>query len=224
MITMNRLRQPTLPCVVLAAGRSRRLGRSKAALRIHGLSLLVRTVRRLAALRVGPVLVVLPPRATRLRQQLGDEGARGIVNADPGRGLASSVRRGLEATRCARAVLLIPVDLVHLKQRDIERLVRRWRAHPRRVIARRLEGAPAIPLILPMHLRVHALSLEGDQGLRRVLARRPAAELELLDLPSAASDLDTPADLEAARSLRQLARARTLRRDGRGHRRCLPST
>jgi molybdenum cofactor cytidylyltransferase len=202
---MNGVQPPHLQCVVLAAGRSTRLGRPKALLRIHGLSLLRRTVRLLRGLGAGPVIVVVPPRAQRLRAELAGEAARCVENRHRDRGLSSSVQRGLDAARFTRAVLLVPVDLVHLQRRDLERLVARARAHPREVVARRLGAGPATPLIFPQRLRKRARALQGDQGLRELFARVPREAFVTLELPSASADLDTRDDLPTARSFRALA-------------------
>ncbi|HLW25203.1 MAG TPA: hypothetical protein VKT22_12660, partial [Steroidobacteraceae bacterium] len=67
-------------------------------------------------------------------------------------------------------------------------------------------------LILPQRLRKAAQALRGDHGLRQVFRQTLAAEVRTLELLSAAADLDTPADLRAARSLRMLAATRHLRR------------
>jgi len=209
---VNDPHRPVLQCVVLAAGRSTRLGRNKALLRIHGLSPLKRMVRLLSGLGTGPVIVVVPPRAHRLRQELATEAALCVTNRHHASGLGSSVRRGLDAARHARSALLVPVDLVRLSPRDLARLVACARAHPRAVVARRLGGTPATPLILPQRLRKATQALRGDHGLRQVFRRTLMAEVRTLELPSAAADLDTPADLRAARSLRMLATTHHLRR------------
>jgi CTP:molybdopterin cytidylyltransferase MocA len=101
--------------------------------------------------------------------------------------------------------LLLPVDLATLQERDVARLISRWRAAPRRVIARRIErhaGTPhegGIPLILPRWLYARALGVQGDIGLRQLVSELPAHDRVLLNLPSAARDVDTPQDLRAAR-------------------------
>ena len=119
-------------------------------------------------------------------------------------GLSSSVRRGLAEVRYFPAVLILPVDLAALRQRDMARLVSRWRATRRRVIAR-LVGRPdegpqgGIPLILPRWLYSRASEVAGDRGLRDIVNGLAAPHRVLLRLPSAAMDVDTPGDLRAAR-------------------------
>jgi molybdenum cofactor cytidylyltransferase len=201
---MNAVTPPRLQIVILAAGFSSRLGRPKALARVHGRSLLRRTLTLAARFSSAKLIVVVPRRAARLAVEA--RGLDAVLTANPLRadGLSSSVRRGIIQARHSAALLLLPVDLAALQRRDVARLILRWRAAPRRVVARRVErlaGTPqgGIPLILPRWLYPRALGVQGDKGLRQLVGALPANERVLLDLPSAAQDVDTPEDLRAAR-------------------------
>ncbi len=124
---------------------------------------------------------------------------RWAVNAQRARGLASSVHRGIAAARYASAVLWLPTDLIHLNNRDLLKLVRRWQSAPRRLIARRIQLSGAAPAILPRWLYARALKLVGDVGLRELIKQLPADHRILVDMPSAAQDIDTPQELREAR-------------------------
>jgi CTP:molybdopterin cytidylyltransferase MocA len=67
------------------------------------------------------------------------------------------------------------------------------------VVARRLAGAGAIPLILPKWLFPKALTVTGDIGLRELIAGLRCEQRVFVRLPSADTDVDTPQDLSAAR-------------------------
>jgi molybdenum cofactor cytidylyltransferase len=195
---------PKLQCVILAAGFSSRLGRPKALARVHGVSLLRRTLDLARRFTPAKIIVVVPPRAARLAVEARGRGVVFTVNSRRADGLSSSVRRGIAQARHSAALLLLPVDLATLRERDVTRLISRWRAAPRRVIARRIErhaGTPqaGIPLILPRWLYRRALGVQGDIGLRQLVSGLPAHERVLLNLPSAARDVDTLQDLRAAR-------------------------
>ncbi len=191
---------PPMPrMVVLAAGFSARMGKPKALARIRGVSLIERTLRVLGPLASAPIIVVVPPRATRLRAEL--RGYRSVPVANPlrGDGLSSSVRRGLRHARYEAAVLLVPMDLSSLERRDIARLITRWRGARRRVAARRIGAEAGTPLILPRRLYPHALAIAGDAGLKALVRNLPPQETALVNLTSAAFDVDTARDLERAR-------------------------
>jgi molybdenum cofactor cytidylyltransferase len=196
---MNANPAPGLGIIVLAAGFSSRLGQPKTLARVHGASLLKRTLQLAAGLGGGRIIVVVPRNASRYRLEARGIKAEFVINLQRAQGLSSSVRRGIAAARYTRAVLLMPVDLAHLEAREMRRLVSRWRDAPRRLVARRIGQSGAAPLILPRWLYPKALGISGDTGLRELVRQLPAERLVLVDLPSAAFDVDTSADLEIAR-------------------------
>ncbi len=191
-----------LKIVVLAAGFSSRMGRSKALATVRGVSLVRRTVSVLSPFTAARIIVVAPPRATRVRAAL--RGYRVAVLGNPlrARGLSTSVGRALRDTRSSEATLLLPADLGELMPRDIARLILRWRAARRRVAARRLDGRASTPLILPKWLYPQARRIVGDVGLRDLIAALQPQQRTLVELPSAVRDVDTPHDLAAARRAR----------------------
>ena len=196
---MKACTSPTLRIVVLAAGFSTRLGKPKALARVHGDSLLNRTLAVLAPCTPPTIMAIVPPRYSRYR--IGPHPASVAFIANPNRaaGLSSSVRRGIAAARYSAAVLLLPVDLAHLKSRDIARLIARWRGARRRVVARRVETGAGSPLILPRWLYVSAMEMTGNQGLRDLVRRLPKHAVSLVTLTSAEWDVDTAQDLTQAR-------------------------
>jgi molybdenum cofactor cytidylyltransferase len=177
------------------------MGTPKALLRVHGQSLLRRTARLLAPFGSEALICIVPPRAARYAAEL--RGLRVELRANPYRalGLATSVRTALRAARHSSALLFVPVDLASLRGQDLERLLRRSRGAPGRVIARRLANGPraATPVLLPKRYFAAASRIEGDVGLRDFLAGLPATALRLVELRSAVDDVDTPADLDRAR-------------------------
>lgn len=196
MITML-AHPPPLNIAILAAGKSHRLGASKPLARLHGQSLLLRTARLVSRLN-GRCFVVIPPNAARLRLELQGLEVTLLENHKRAEGLSSSVRLAVAHAHAAAGVLLLPVDLPELRYRELLRLVNFWRGAPQCVVARRVEDGPAIPLILPKWLYPKAETLSGDFGLKAVLDDLPADRLRLADLPSAARDIDTREELNAA--------------------------
>jgi CTP:molybdopterin cytidylyltransferase MocA len=188
-----------LQIIVLAAGFSSRLGRPKALARVHGVSLLRSTLELAATLQCARIIAVVARHSARYRAEARGIDVTFVTNSRRNQGLSSSVRRGIAAARYSPAVLLLPVDLGNLKSRELARLIRRWRALPRGVIARRIGRIGAVPLVLPRRLYPRALRITGDVGLRELIAQLPADSRVLVDMPSAASDIDTPQDLKTAR-------------------------
>lgn len=216
---MNASPLSQLRIVVLAAGYSRRLGTPKALARMHGASLLRRTALMLTKLVRSQLIVIVPPRAARLRVELRRIPAVLCANSRRSEGLASSVRLGLFRAKFSAGVLIVPVDLAALERRDLRRLIARWQAARRRVAARRIGTLDGIhgdargdargrmrgdtrggtPVILPKGLFAAAAGSKGEIGLRDMIARLAPEQRILIDLPSAAFDVDTAEDLTRAR-------------------------
>lgn len=196
--------RPRLPVIILAAGFSSRLGRPKALVRVRSLSLLRRTLSVIAQTTSAKIVVVAPPRAARYRIETRGFKVQFAVNRLRATGLSSSVRRGLAEVRYSPAALLLPVDLAALQRHDLSRLILRWCAARRCVIARQIGGPTesprgGVPLILPRWLYPRAHGLVDDQGLREIVNGLAPPLRVLLHLPTAAMDVDTPQDLRAAR-------------------------
>jgi molybdenum cofactor cytidylyltransferase len=197
---MNVTSLAQLRIVILAAGFSSRLGRPKALARIHGVSLLRRALNLAASLGGADVIAVVPSNAARYQAETRGTKATLVVNPRRARGLSSSVRLGIASSRYTPAILFMPVDLVNLTHGDLERLVRARQSARRRVIARRIGTRGAAPMIVPRGFYSRASKIAGDVGLRWLTGQLPADSVELIDLPTAALDIDTPQELNAARA------------------------
>jgi molybdenum cofactor cytidylyltransferase len=196
---MNTRELSDLQIVLLAAGFSSRLGRPKALARLHGNSLIARTVAVLERFTQRKIIVVIPQRATRIGVELRGRRVSLVPNPDRAKGLSASVALGLRKSRYSSATLFVPVDLPELTHADIVRLISRWRSSKRRVVASDIEGRASTPLILPKFLYSQARRLGGDLGFRNLIAELPPEQRILVGLASAARDVDTPLDLADAR-------------------------
>lgn len=196
---MNLVSLPALRVLILAAGFSSRLGEPKALARVHGISLLRKALQLAAHFKPAGIIAVVPRNAARYQIE-----ARGIdvvfkFNSQRALGLSSSVRCGISAARYSPALLLLPVDLVNLRRRDLKPLISSWLGARRRVTARRIGGQGGAPLILPRRLYPRSVELQGDIGLRNLLSALPPDAVRFVDMPSARLDIDTPRDLQTAR-------------------------
>ena len=196
---MNAAPLPTPQIVILAAGFSCRLRRPKALARVRASTLLRRILILGSRCSPATVIVVVPPRAARYKIEARALKAVFTANRQRAAGLSSSVRHAIAQARYSPALLLLPVDMAVLQDRDLARLISRWRGARRCVIARRIGAHGGIPLILPRWLYPRALAVTGDVGLRELISGLSPRQRVLLDLPSAALDVDTPQDLRAAR-------------------------
>ena len=191
----------SLAGVVLAAGRSERMGSPKALLDFRGQPFIIRILEALEALDVKPRTVVLGPDAPRIRPALAAHECMIVENPDVAAGPIGSLRAALSALRPVRpaALLAWPVDLPQVRLTTIERLLEAYRR----------TGAPAV---LPTfaerrgHPVIWDQSLFADletsdtatrHGARAVLSAHEAELVTVaVDDPAVIDDLNTPEDYE----------------------------
>jgi CTP:molybdopterin cytidylyltransferase MocA len=182
--------------VLLAAGGSRRFGKPKQLARHRGRPLLMRAIEAARdALPCAPLIVVLGADAVRLmlvaRRSQCD--ARVVRNPSWKYGMATSLQAGFAAVpRSARAALVLLVDQPRVGAATLRRLVVAWRRRPALPAAARYAGHAGVPAVLPRRQWRTLRSLRGDEGARALLRDR---RVTLVDMPEAALDIDTPADL-----------------------------
>lgn len=186
-----------LACVLLAAGSSRRLGSPKQLVRFKARPLLAHALTAPhAALPSAPVVIVLGAHALRLRALVrrAAAGAHVAYNARWADGMAGSLATGLRAVPAATAAVLVTlVDQPHVDARALRRLVAAWRRRPGLAAAARYSGRSGVPAVLPRALWRAVRTLEGDAGARALLQ---GPRVTLVEMPEAALDIDTAADIE----------------------------
>lgn len=186
--------------VVLAAGRSTRMGTNKLLLPVGGESLVRRAVRAAIEGGLDPVVVVLGHEAARVAVELGGLSCLAIANPRHALGLATSLDAGVAALpgdASAAAVLL--ADMPGVTAPMIRALldVRRLTGAP--AVAARYGGVVAPPVVYDAVLFPELRGAEGEGRGREVLSRH-AGEVAFVEFPeSALADVDRAEDLAAAR-------------------------
>jgi len=191
----------SLAGVVLAAGRSARMGSPKALLDFRGLPFAVRILEALEALEVKTRVVVLGPDAPRIRPALASHDCMLVENPEPESGPIASLRAALRALQALQpsAVLVWPVDLPHVRVATVERLLE----------THRRTGAPAVvptfgdrrghPVIWGAKLFDELLDspAASREGARAVLHERGAEVASVpVDDPAVIDEVNTPDDYE----------------------------
>lgn len=193
-----------LAAVILAAGRSSRMGRPKQLETVDGEPMVVRAVRTALQSDVAQVIVVTGAYAdavttllTPLRQQTGDR-LRLVHNPDWQTGQASSIRAALAALSAANgAAIFLPTDQPFVPSGLLQQLIRAWRGGARLVaplVDGQVRGAPAL---FDHSLWAELLTLVGDIGARPLLQKHQAEVVTVAVAAHLLRDIDTPQDLVA---------------------------
>lgn len=187
----------TVGGLLLAAGGGRRFGGPKALAVLDGERFVERGARLLAQAGCAPVAVVLGAEVARVRAEADLGGVDVVVNPDWQTGMASSLRRGLDALagRCD-AVVVALADQPLVGVACVERLVAAWRAGAVAAVAT-YEGLPRNPVLLDRSTWDEASAAAvGDAGARAFLRSAAAPVTEVAcDGTGQPDDVDTPADL-----------------------------
>jgi molybdenum cofactor cytidylyltransferase len=201
-LSTSTARKGAVTVVVLAAGRSSRMGRAKQLEVVDGAPMVVRAVQIALGCDATDVIVVTGAYAENVAailQPLVQEAAGkvSIVHNDAwATGQASSVCTAVQALPAAcQAALFLPTDQPFVPVTLLNHLIAAWRAGARLVaptVNGQTRGAPAI---FDRSLWPDLLALEGDTGARPLLQRYQA---ELITIPADNAwlrDIDTPEDL-----------------------------
>ena len=187
----------SIGAVVLAAGSASRMGRPKQALQYRGQSLLRRA--SLAALAGGcrPVIVVTGAYAEISRSELNGLEVREVFNPQWQKGMASSIRTGLEGLLTANpeagAAVFLLCDQPRMTARIISDLIAAHRRTRRPVIASSYGGSLGVPALFGRSLFARLRRLEGSAGAKQVI-QEGASDAHFLPFPGGEVDVDTPDD------------------------------
>jgi len=188
--------------VVLAAGRSSRMGRPKQLEPIAGQALITHAVQNALHSGAQRVLVVTGAYATAVNQCLDSlppdavRRLQRVHNSYWESGQSSSVRSAIHAlpAECGAAIFM-PVDQPYVPPHLLRQLQRHWQRGAL-LAAPAVNGTPrGAPALFDRSLWPELLKLRGDVGGRSLLQTHRA---ELATVPTPASrlhDIDTPTDL-----------------------------
>lgn len=183
-----------ITAIVLAAGKSTRMGRPKQLLTWGGKPLLQHVVDTAARSPVDELVVVLGAAADEVMASLDlPPRVRIEINPDYELGQATSLRVGLGAAKDAHAALILLGDEPDMRLDAINLVLKRWQDCGRAIIRPTYSGRPGHPVLLARETWEEIL-VSGDEGARSLMQRRP----ELVDdMPvpfERPSDVDTPDD------------------------------
>lgn len=198
--------------IVLAAGRSSRMGSPKPLMRLRDRPLLGLTLEALAQARTSRVVVVLGHEADRVKEAVPFGGASVVVNAEYAQGLSTSVRAGIRAAGPASAYLFVLGDEPFVLPATYEALLRAWRPNGPRLVIPTYRGRRGNPVLVDGSLASEMEALTGDVGVRALFSRHATDTLALkVDDPAILVDLDRPdqvrtieAGLDQGRPLKEL--------------------
>ncbi|MGO4715151.1 NTP transferase domain-containing protein [Bradyrhizobium sp. 2TAF24] len=189
--------------VVLAAGRSTRMGGPNKLLAELAGKALVRIVAEQALRsKAAPVIVVTGHQADAVRAALAGLDVTFVHNADFASGLASSVKAGVAAVPAdVDGAVVCLGDMPMVEAALIDRLIEAFDPDRGALIAVPVsDGRRGNPVLWSRRFFPELMTLDGDTGARHLIARHGEALAEVpVEGKGAFLDIDTPDALELAR-------------------------
>lgn len=185
--------------VIMAAGASRRMGKSKLLLPLEGTPALQYFLEGFPFFLFFQVnLVVSNPelltfcKAFPLNQIL--------IAPDSTKHV--TVRKGTEACQNSDGIMYMVADQPLIKMETLLKLVQAFKQDPTKIVIPFCDGKPRNPVIFPKETFAELMKIEGDRGGRDVIDSHPELQVFVeLEDPDQFIDLDTPEDYQRILSL-----------------------
>lgn len=194
----------TVAAVILAAGRSSRMGNANKLLAdLHGAPMVARVADAALASRARPVVAVTGHEAGKVEAALAGRAVEIAHNPDYAEGLSTSLKAGIAVleTKGVAGALVLLGDMPRVTAATIDRLIAAFEASGGRAICvPEADGRRGNPVLWPKDLFAAMAGLSGDKGARDLLARH-ADRIARVSAPGSEifADVDTPDDLAGLR-------------------------
>ncbi len=183
--------------IILAAGSSSRLGRSKQLLTYQGLSLLKRTTLEALETKL-PVFIVLGANAQAHQNEINDLPIRITVNEDWNKGMGHSLKYALkyvlQTIPDVESVLILVCDQPHIHSTHLLNLKNRFQESEASIVASAYADQAGVPALFGREWFDQILQLPDDQGARSLITKN---ESRVVTVPFSlgAVDIDTEDDV-----------------------------
>lgn len=180
--------------LVLAAGRSSRMGGPNKLMAMFGNQPLIRrTVERTLKAHVAGTIVVTGHQAERIGDALSGLDLRLVHNADFAEGLSTSLKAGISALPAdAAGALVVLGDMPGVTTQDLNSILDAFAADSGMPIVRATHnGKRGNPVLLPRSVFVAVAALHGDTGARHIIENGEAPVIDVEIGSGAAVDVDT---------------------------------
>jgi molybdenum cofactor cytidylyltransferase len=185
--------------VVLAAGKSQRMGRNKLLLRIGERTVLDHILSSIEVSRVEAVFVVLGHRPEDLRQIVDAHAAEAVLNPDYEVGMTSSFKTGLSRVSVDAAFLCLG-DQVVLDPVLMDRMIDAMEADPEALIVSPVhEGRRGHPVLFRDLLFSEIMALRQEDTLKDIVVEYGDRHMVVEGDIWCTLDMDTPEDYERIR-------------------------
>ena len=195
---MTKVEGGKISAILLAAGKSERMGAFKQLLPLGGKTFVESCVDNLLASSAAEVIVVTGHNESAVRQVLAGRRVRFAYNPNYQLGMATSIIRGFEAVSgTSAAVMIALVDQPLVATAVIDKLISEYRASNSLILIPRHNGKRGHPILMSTRLKHDVESMDLSEGLRAVIETH-ALDISYVEVDSDSIlvDFDYPEDYE----------------------------
>ena len=194
---------PRIAAIVLAAGRSTRMGSNKLLADFRGKPLVRHTVETVFASGARPIIVVTGHQGDEVRAALEGLDVTFVENPDYAKGLSTSLKAGIAAlSGDAGGAVVALGDMPLVKPATIDRLIAAYNPVENRTIIVPVHGGErGNPVLWGARHFPEMMKISGDRGARLLMEQFAEEVVEIAERSDAVlADIDTPEAMEKIRS------------------------
>jgi molybdenum cofactor cytidylyltransferase len=185
--------------VLLAAGKSFRLGQAKQLLNFEGRSLVKRAAS--IALEINDKLIVVTgAQEEKVKEELTGLSTFICINKNYEEGIASSIHAGLNAMQekfpQIEGVIFIVCDQPFISASLLKQLIRASESKNKGIAASAYGETLGTPVLFQKEYFSNLLQLKGDQGAKKIIQNN-MDDVAAVDFPEGIMDIDTMEDYKA---------------------------
>jgi molybdenum cofactor cytidylyltransferase len=181
-----------IAAILLAAGRSSRMGAFKPLLPFGDATVIESCIRNLQTAGIENIVVVIGHRAKEIQARLNDQKIIFAINPDPDSEMSASIACGVELIgQAAKGLLIAPVDHPAVPPDVVALLIKKWNQGAK-LVQPEHDGRGGHPVLIDLIHRQELLGLDPRKGLRALFAAHRAEVWRVaVDSPYVARDMDT---------------------------------
>lgn len=187
-----------IAAILLAAGGSSRMGRSKQLMTFNGVSLVKRAAQTAISSRCDRLYVVTGAESSAISHELEGVDATIVTNSDWRKGIGSSIHAGVRAVRAENnpfdAALILLVDQPAINVVLLNNIIQKFEEGSA-LVASSYADSVGVPALFSKAYFEDLENLSDDRG-AKILLQKHVAEVTPIPFPDGAFDIDTQADFE----------------------------
>jgi len=179
--------------ILLAAGKSKRMGRPKQLLPFRGSTVLEQTVKNVSESELNELIVVTGYQAERIAQRITDKQIKIAVNREFQRGIGSSIKCGLaQVSERSDAIMIVLGDQPLIEKHAIDPLIQTFSTTDQGILVPIYQGIRGHPVIFDAKYKDELLRLPDEVGGRKLIKEHPEDVLKIeVATESVIVDIDT---------------------------------